>query len=88
MTCPSCGASSRHEHTAGCSFDSLGSQYCHLDTIHELALALDLLRDIQWFGWGNEENPHACPACGAFVKDKGHHPGCRLAAMIGAKVGA
>ena len=67
-----------------------GLEMAFIASQHELALALDLLRDLEWEGHIYDEP--ACPDCSAArypiigVAPEPHAKDCRLAAMIGAKV--
>ena len=66
------------------------SKKAGMDTLHELALALDLLRDLEWEGRVYDDS--ACPDCSAAryqiigESPEPHAKDCRLASMIGAKV--
>ena len=56
-----------------------------MDTLHDLALALDLLRDLEWSGM--EDDIEYCPFCNQGKNwSYGHTKDCRLAAIIGGRV--
>jgi len=64
------------------------SKKAGMGTLHDLALALDLLRDLEFSSFCND-NGYSCPECGSRgVQQEVHNKDCRLAAMIGAKVKA
>jgi hypothetical protein len=67
-----------------------------IDAQNDLALAMDLLRDLEWSSWNVLVKSNCCPECEVaqyalvpnYIGAGEHMPDCSLAAMIGAKVKA
>ena len=58
------------------------SKKAGMDTLHDLALALDLLRDLEFAAFSDNDG-YYCPECETHQNDQVHRKDCRLASMIG-----